>query len=269
VFAFLNFMDAHDRIRPPFEYRARFDPTAVPYRWTDWFRPLGRATHSEDVLRTRLEARYDAAIAFMDDELGRLFQTLGQRRPGRDLVVVVTADHGESLGERGLYGHRSALYVGQIRVPLVVYAPGRAPGGIRVERIVGLDGVPRMLAALATSERVAPADGLALMERAMRSDGTAVSELDRIPFRANPSWPSHTGRIDSIVSDDWHYVEHEKRGGELFDWRRDPAESNDLLSTPDGARVAADLRARLRERLGRGGLPAHARNAAGEEDARK
>jgi len=64
--------------------------------------------------------RYDTEIAAVDSEIERLLEGIGEIRPASDLVVVLTADHGESLGEHGYWGHGRHLFEPSLRIPLSV-----------------------------------------------------------------------------------------------------------------------------------------------------
>jgi arylsulfatase A-like enzyme len=75
------------------------------------------------------EARYDGAVRAVDDALARVLAH-ARRALARDLVVAVTADHGEEFGEHGGVYHGSTLYEEQVRVPLVLAAPGLAPARV-------------------------------------------------------------------------------------------------------------------------------------------
>jgi arylsulfatase A-like enzyme len=150
-FLFLNFIDPHLPHVPPPEFLAKFLPD-VPGDAIDGLDQ--NAAHyfvhpGVDAPKRRLfEALYDAEIASLDAQLGAFFDWLAARGDLDPAVVVVTADHGERLGERGLIGHDYLPDPVVLRVPLVVRAPGRvAPG--RVAARVQLDGLPGSLLALA------------------------------------------------------------------------------------------------------------------------
>ena len=72
---------------------------------------------------------YDDGLALLDQQVGLLFEDL--ERAGRlaNTLVIVTADHGEELGDHGLYGHASSLYDGEIHVPLLIWLPGETHAG--------------------------------------------------------------------------------------------------------------------------------------------
>jgi choline-sulfatase len=66
---------------------------------------------------------YYAMIDYVDDQLGRLLQTLRMTGQAEDTLVVVTSDHGDMLGERGLW-YKMTFFERAVRVPLVIHAPG-------------------------------------------------------------------------------------------------------------------------------------------------
>lgn len=107
-FLFVNYFDAHEPYQAPAAYRARF-----------------RAP--DDSERERTIARYDAAIAFIDGEVGRLLREMDRRRVLEGTLIVITSDHGEAFGEHATWGHGSSVYDEQVRVPLLIRVPGAAP----------------------------------------------------------------------------------------------------------------------------------------------
>ncbi len=95
---------------------------------------------------------YDSDIRHMDDQLGAFFEWLRQRQELDRTIIVVTADHGERLGERGLVGHQLGLDEVLLRVPLIVRYPGRVAAG-RVGRPVQTHGIFETVLDLAGSLR--------------------------------------------------------------------------------------------------------------------
>ena len=80
---------------------------------------------------------YDGEIAFVDAQLGRLLRRLEERAAGAAPVVLVTADHGESLGEHGEDTHGIFVYDATIRVPFILAGPGVPRGRGRADRRAG------------------------------------------------------------------------------------------------------------------------------------
>ena len=83
----------------------------------------------DDDARAVLRDRYDAELRDMDHELGRLLDAVRARPGGERALIIVTADHGEALGEEGRIGHGFWLSEEQTRVPLLVHYPGGRDGG--------------------------------------------------------------------------------------------------------------------------------------------
>ncbi len=105
---------------------------------------------------------YDSGVAYVDHHLGRLFERLEALDPERRTLVVLTSDHGESLGEYGYVKH-AYLFDSNLLVPLVIALPGGDHGGERVSaQVSSVDLVPTILAA-AGVEVPAGLDGESLL----------------------------------------------------------------------------------------------------------
>ncbi|HWP43157.1 MAG TPA: sulfatase [Blastocatellia bacterium] len=70
---------------------------------------------------------YDGELAYTDHHIGRFLDWMESSGRIKDSIVVVMSDHGESLGERGVYRHSTQLYNEQLRVPMILYVPGMTP----------------------------------------------------------------------------------------------------------------------------------------------
>jgi arylsulfatase A-like enzyme len=163
AFLYLHFMDPH--IPRPLPEGAPMHP--VPgYDWRARFRPNGEpafdrarrgwsrfdASDFTDDDRAHYAATYDTRLHHADAEIGRLLADLERDDPGlRRTVVVVTADHGEELGEDGRIEHSSSLGDGVQRVPWIVAGgaiePGRSCNGLTehvdlLPTIAGTLGIP-------------------------------------------------------------------------------------------------------------------------------
>ncbi len=90
---------------------------------------------------------YDGEIAYLDFHLGRLFDLLERSGRMEDTLIVIMADHGESLGERGVYKHSSQLYNEQTRVPMIIHFPG-APARVISDYVSTIDLGPTILNAV-------------------------------------------------------------------------------------------------------------------------
>ena len=147
----IQWLDQRDPARPFFlwvHYFDPHDPYVPPEPWKSRFAASGNATPSlADALTKRSSIDgYDGEIAFTDDEVGRLLAHLDALGLDRDTLVVVTADHGEGLGQHGVMGHAVNIYEEAVQVPLVLRWPGRLPAGRVVdEPVESVDVLPTVL----------------------------------------------------------------------------------------------------------------------------
>jgi arylsulfatase A-like enzyme len=92
--------------------------------------------------------RYDTEIAAVDEEIGRLVESLDALPGGRDRLTLFTADHGEALGEDGELGHGRILHEPTLGVPLAFVAPARVAPGASATEASTLDVAPTLLGLL-------------------------------------------------------------------------------------------------------------------------
>ncbi|WP_122088173.1 sulfatase [Halalkalicoccus subterraneus] len=136
-FAFVNLMDAHLPYYPPEEQREAFAPGVDPSTVCQNSKEYNSGARDiDDEEWESIRGLYDAELAHMDAELGRLFAWLRETGQWEDTTVIVCADHGELHGEHDLYGHEFALYDELINVPLLVKHPDLDAG--RNEELVEL-----------------------------------------------------------------------------------------------------------------------------------
>jgi choline-sulfatase len=134
---------------------------------------IDEAAPSDEQVRTARHAYY-AAISYVDERIGEVLAALGDAGLDGDTTVILTADHGEMLGERGLW-YKMSFFEPSTRVPLVVSSPGRVAPGRRPEPVSLLDLAPTLLE-LATPGRAEEMDGTSLVP--LLEDRAAVRGTD-------------------------------------------------------------------------------------------
>jgi choline-sulfatase len=193
----------------------------------------------EDVRRAR--RAYYGAISYLDDWTGELIRALQTFRLADDTVVVLTSDHGDMLGERGLW-YKMCFFEWAVRVPLIFSAPKRfAPQ--RVGTLASLvDFLPTLL------ELGRPASGgVADIEH----DGASLIpalEGDDLGERTVLGEYMAEGALAPILMirrGRWKYVWSEADPPMLLDLERDPDELENLAARPEHAATAADFEAEL------------------------
>lgn len=126
-FLFLNYMDAHSPYVPPSPYDELFPGKDRSFRWNQYSTLSDRCMWHHQPLTDReiqnLTSQYDGSIAYLDRQLGELFDRLRELDALEDTLVVITADHGEAFGESYIVGHGISLYQNQIHVPLLIKFP--------------------------------------------------------------------------------------------------------------------------------------------------
>lgn len=235
-FAVLNYFDVHD-----------------PYLrgWGAFLERhlFGRLPSRNDRERVQEEIGiYDRRIALVDSQIGNLLAEINRRGWDKNLLVVITSDHGQLFGEHGLWGHGNALYRELIRVPLILYKPGIIPQGLRISDPVSLTALPATTMQLVTPGAAQPFPGISLMEFWHQSRSVEhpvpLSELARQPT-GMPGDPSYDGWLESLVSRQWHYILHQKAGEALYDWENDPEELYNLAGKPQADLLLAEFRRQL------------------------
>jgi arylsulfatase A-like enzyme len=152
LFAYLHLSPPHMPYQPPAPWRGRFsagtggdaavDGSIASCRGAH---ELGLAPDHPDVLR--LAALYDEHVAYADASIGRLLDGLEGLPSARDLLVVVTSDHGEAFLQHGAQGHNAQVYEEMLHVPLVVAGRGsvEVPRGVVAVPVSLLDLLPTLV----------------------------------------------------------------------------------------------------------------------------
>ena len=105
---------------------------------------------------------YYGAISYVDEQLGRLRRALAATGLAQDTVIVLLSDHGEMLGERGLW-YKMTFFEGAARIPLVVHAPGRFEARRVGESVSSMDLLPTFLDLVGAPPIPTPIEGRSLV----------------------------------------------------------------------------------------------------------
>jgi choline-sulfatase len=183
-------------------------------------------------------ALYYANLAQMDDCLGRVLNTLRELDLEKDTIVLYTADHGEMLGEHGLW-QKFVFYEPSVGVPLVVRAPGVSQVGARSKTPVSLVQTLPTLLELCGLSAASGMDGASfaadLREPSQTRDTTVFSEYNLRTPRAKYM----------IRRGDYKYNYYVNDTPELYDLRKDPKEMRNLALEPASAAKVEEIKAQL------------------------
>ncbi|MGV2127681.1 choline-sulfatase [Agrobacterium vitis] len=193
----------------------------------------------EDIRRSR--RAYFANISYIDDKVGELIDTLTRTRMLDNTTILFCSDHGDMLGERGLW-FKMNFFEGSARVPLMVAGPGISPG-LHQAPTSNLDVTPTLcdLAGISMDEIMPWTDGMSL--KGMISGETRTAPV-LMEYAAEGSYAP----MVCIREGQWKYVHCALDPDQLFDLERDPQELTNLAADPAYADVLADFTAKREAR---------------------
>lgn len=245
LFVFYHLFDPHYPYDPPDDYLRRFLPAGqTGLRFPRELGPertrLRSGGRPEPGQIEEYIARYDGEIAFADEYVGRLLDDLRSLGLYDRSIIVLTADHGETLDDRPfVFSHGDRDYEEQVRVPLVVRFPGGRYGGQRVAAPVQhVDILPTVLDYL----KIAAPEGVQGRSLMPIIAGRATPE-PRPAFslaRGEPDWAHdldarivQNGLVASVRLPPLKLVQYPTASGhffELFDLSKDPGEKHNLAT---------------------------------------
>ncbi|WP_457935763.1 choline-sulfatase [Mesorhizobium sp. 10J20-29] len=193
----------------------------------------------DNVRRSR--RAYFANISYLDDKVGELIDVLERTRMLDDTIILFCSDHGDMLGERGLW-FKMCFYEGSARVPMMIAGKGIEPGLVEAP-VSNLDINPTLCDLV----------GIDLSAIAPWTDGESLLPLARGEARSTPvlmEYAAEGSQAPMIAIRDGRYkfVHCEIDPPQLFDLDADPLERTNLAADPAQAGLVADFMERVRAR---------------------
>ena len=212
-FMFLNFMDAHLPCDPILKYKEMF--------------------YDEDVVmeanypkQTKQIMYYDAELRYLDDQIGRLVEYLKSKDYYDDSIIIITSDHGESVGEWGRYGDSFSLNNWEIKIPLLVKYIGQKEEKVVEYPVQLADIFPTVTASLDIDVSI-NFDGVNLKEKNNR---LVAAELNPY-FPVIQEYGSHFSRSQTaFVIDSLKIILSTNKPPGVFDIKNDPEERKNLMA---------------------------------------
>lgn len=263
---FTSFTTPHFPLKVPAEYFDRYPPESLPWPIAgspeDWPGHPAIVSHrARQALDTPIDDRdfrkamaaYYGLVTFLDEQIGIVLQALAEAGLEKDTRIIYTSDHGEMLGEHGMWW-KSSMYEASVSVPLVLAGPDVPVGKVVETNTSLIDLFPTIVTAaggeLAPEDADLPGTSLWELAEGPNQDRTVFSE-----FHTSPS-PSAMYMVQNARYKYIHFVDHSPM---LFDLTSDPDELVNLADDPAHADivlarqrelmeivdpVAADLRAK-------------------------
>ncbi len=198
---------------------------------------LGAYVTQEQITRSR--RAYYGSVSFIDDQVGTLLDALDDSGQAEDTVIIFTSDHGEMLGERGMW-LKKVFFEPSLKIPFILHAPSKfAPARVR-ELVSLVDLLPTLLDLAGTDGpdgSAGPADEL---------DGTSMLDTLNAPS-SDPQRPLYAeimadgtpAPIFMIRRGRHKYTTSGAFDPQLFDLEADPHELHNLAGSPDHADILA------------------------------
>jgi arylsulfatase A-like enzyme len=243
-FLFINDIEPHLPYTPPVEFARRFiSPDLAPetvsaarnLQSEQWFsHNLGIKPVPPEQIRA-LSDLYDAEIAFLDQEVGRLADALRGEGLFDEMLFIVTSDHGEYLGEHGMLSHEFGLYRSLRYVPLVIRLPGVARAGEVSDQVVRLEDVYATIEDVCRLPAPRSIDGKTLLgdqsgRRALGVRGPPRQMLEglRQEQKLTFDMPRFAVGITAEFDGRFHRIDYSDGRVEVFDILADPTEAHPI-----------------------------------------
>lgn len=245
--AFVSFVAPHYPLSAPKDFMSKYPladipPAEIPhvehrhpavaamrdfFSYDDFF-------DAESTVRAR--AAYFGLCSFLDANVGRVLAALDASGQRANTRIIYTSDHGEMLGNRGLWC-KSFMFEDSVAVPMIVSGPG-VPAGRTVDANVNLVDVAPTIVETVGVDLGGP--GQSLWRQVKHPDSR------RVGFSEYHDGGSITGSF-AIRSDEWKYIHHEGHRPELYNVDVDPNELDDLHGVSSVAEVEAKCAAILND----------------------
>lgn len=238
-FLWLHYIDPHGPYDAPEPYKRMYDGKID-------------ADHPAGLDR----ARYGGEITYTDMLLGQVIDTLKRKGFYDDLLIIVTADHGQAIGEKHAsetaFGHSYFLYDSTQRVPLLVKLPGQKNAGTRVQDLVQLIDIAPTVVEMLDIRPPESFQGVSFMDllegNARKESQVAYGECVHLPLIGEDVSANSRRFLMTVRTPVLRYLCNDDRSREeLFDLVSDPGETTNVVA---GKRELVDsLFAMLKETL--------------------
>ncbi|WP_026962854.1 sulfatase family protein [Alicyclobacillus herbarius] len=256
-FLFIRHMDPHSPYLPPRPFERLFyggdeyDPDNHSLEPVYNFKPFAdffKSWMPEGCTDSRyIDAQYDGAIAYMDACIQNIFSALAELGIEEDTLVVVTADHGETLNEHDCYYDHHGLYECTLKVPLVFRWPGKIPAGQRYNTTSLIQDIMPTIVDLLDIDTDIAFNGrsLAPLFRGEARIPDTEFYITECTWMRKHGWRTPEWKLIRALEPDFHF----KPEVELYNLLKDPLELHNLAD--EEPEIRAVLEARMNDHIAR------------------
>jgi arylsulfatase A-like enzyme len=199
-----------------------------------------------------VRAAYWAMIDVIDTQIGRLLDFLEETGQRENTIVIFTSDHGEMLGDHGIYLKGPYFYEPAVRVPLIVSGPGMLNNGVRSDALVELVDLAPTLLEASDMKPYAGMQGQSLLPLLTGKNALDTHRDDVYCEYYNAmGWHREPAAHATMVRSRQHkiVVAHGTGGGELYDLDLDPRETDNLWDSADCTAIKLEMQERVMDRM--------------------
>jgi len=246
---FVGIFSPHPPLWPPKPYDTMYSPEAIelpPFKLSDFeSRPnwqertyQGRFSAYTDEDKRNIIAKYYGLVTYIDTQIGRILGTLDELGMAGNTAVIYTADHGDNMGEHGLFAKFASMYEGEVRVPGIV----RLPGVIREGAVVDtpIEGIDLTTTALRLLEHEPPEQ---MLGRDLIPLVNGKAEAGRPFVYSAIARGEERGMM--LRTEEWKLCHYTDQAGELYNLKKDPGEIVNLYGAASLRSVRDDLTYKL------------------------
>jgi arylsulfatase A-like enzyme len=267
LFLWASYVEPHNPFDPPRRFREMYRPGDMPppagleadesllpactRGMRGFYRPFTGRDHQT------LRALYYGSVTFLDEQIGRLLAGIERTLDMANTVVVFVSDHGELLGDHGIYGKNCYHYDPCVRVPCIARWDGRWGRGARSGATMELTDLFPTLLDAAGVRAPSPVDGVSLAPALAGKDAQGprghafIESYGGGPCDPTPEALTHAKTIRTAR---WRATFFPEGSiGELYDLEEDPSELRNLWNDPARRGVLGEHREILRAELARAG----------------
>ncbi len=237
-FMWASFPKPHSPYNPPHPYDKMYDPRDMPPPVGDISDVIERGVDNSyleywDFMWDKLspetkkviKAHYYGLITLQDKQIGRLLDFLEEKGLRENTIIIYTADHGDMMGDFGLYFKR-VFYNGSVRIPLMISYPPKIKGGSVSDELVGLQDLLPTILSLTGEPLGQRVDGGDLTGTVL--EGKPVRDYYIAQCGDSPD------QQYMVADREWKYIYHEYGGvEELYNLKNDPSELNNLSGSKE------------------------------------
>jgi choline-sulfatase len=241
--------DMYRGIVPPPKNPRAFEDENHPY--LRWWKSHANIEDVTDEEIERCRTAYYGLVTRLDSLLGDIFASLEQHGLLDNTLIVYTADHGEQLGEKGLWW-KQTFYEDAVKVPAIVSWPAQIPQGIHINRVTSQLDLNATILDAAGAPELPSSSGRSLLPIIENPDSSEWQDIAYSEYCTEPEDSAHSDgqkiwQNRMVREGDWKLIYYHGMPSQLFNLADDPGEIDDLIDHPEHVAVAERLTALVLE----------------------